>query len=436
MSDPRHDDAAERIVLGAMMASERIVAECLATGITASDFYRPAHEIIFDAIVSASAAGEPHGPEELCIQLANDLRRIGGAPYLMDVYSAAPTPQNGPWFARVVIAEAKLRKLQELSTWLEQAVGTADTSAAGDVEELIQTVRAEVDGRTAARDNGDVRPFADLLLEAAEHWEKPDTTVLPTGWHDLDQRLNGGLRPGHLCVLGARPAVGKSVAASVLAAFAAGRGVGTLFVSLEMPHREVVDRVAANVAGIDLSRLIRSELTDVDWQRVARLQSQAASWPLWVDDRPGNTVQGIRGRARDLAHSKSGLGLIVVDYLQIVRCPDRRLSREQAVSEITKGLRAIGRELEVPVVALAQVNRESTRATDQRPTMAQLRESGAIEADADEVILLHRDDEESPGEIEFNLEKCRNGRTGRVTLAWAPHYSRIASFARYDEAAS
>ena len=431
-TDPIRDHDAERITLGAVMSSVRVLEEVLDV-VTAADFDDPRHELIFSAILAAHAENAPRDPVAVLDRLGSDVRRIGGAPYLHEVYAAPPNVENGAYFARIVANKATRRRLQHAADRI-RVLSEADADA--DLAELVAVARAEVDATENRRGSGDARPFGDLLLEAAERWEQPDTTVLPTGWHDLDQRLNGGLRPGHLCVLGARPAVGKSVGASVLAAAAAGRGVGTLFVSLEMPAREVVDRVAANVAGIDLSRLTRSELTDIDWQRVARLQSQAASWPLWVDDRPGNTVQGIRGRARDLTRTKDGLGLIVVDYLQIVRSPDRRLSREQAVSEITKGLRAIGREFEVPVVALAQVNRDSTKSTDQRPTMSQLRESGAIEADADEVILLHRDDEESPGEIEFNLEKCRNGRTGRVTLAWAPHYSRIASFAKYDEAAS
>lgn len=432
MSDPVRDHDAERIVLGAMMGGPVRVVEEILDVVTVADFDDPRHEVLFSAITAAHAENAPRDPVAVVDRLGSEIRRCGGTPYIAEVHAAPPTYENGPYFARIVADKAVLRRLQHASDRI-RAMTEADGS---DLEEIVAAARAEVDAAANRRTTSEALAFGDLLIEAAERWEQPDTTVLPTGWHDLDDRLNGGLRPGHLCVLGARPAVGKSVAAAVLAAFAAGRGVGTLFVSLEMPHREVVDRVAANVAGIDLSRLQRSELTDVDWQRAARLQSQAASWPLWVDDRAGNTVQGIRGRARDVSRSKNGLGLVVVDYLQIVRHPDRRASREQAVSEITKGLRAIGREFEVPVVALAQVNRESTKGSDQRPTMSQLRESGAIEADADEVILLHRDDEESPGEIEFNLEKCRNGRTGRVTLAWAPHYSRIASFARFDEAAS
>jgi replicative DNA helicase len=428
----RHDDDAERIVLGALMTDPRIVDDVLASGITAEDFYEPRHEIIFAAILDASRASEPHTATEVAQRLSmDDLRRAGGATYLLELISAVPTAANGPYQARKVVSFARLRFAQQVATRLGEM---AEHANADDVDAVVEAMRAEFDERTANRTRGDLVSFGDLLTAAMDRWETTDDTVLPTGWLDLDECLNGGLRPGHLCVIGARPAVGKSVAASGLAAHAASRGVGTLFVSLEMPRGEVVDRVAANVGQIDLSHITRRDLDDLDWQRAARVMQTASAWPLYVDDRSGNTVTNIRARARDL-HRAKGLGLVVVDYLQIVRPHDRRSSREQQVSEIAKGLRAIGRELSVPVVALAQVNREAAK-SGERPTMAQLRESGAIEADADEVILLHRDDKESPGEIEFNIEKNRHGRTGKVTLAWAPHYARIASIARWQEAAS
>lgn len=429
----RYDLDAERIVLGSLMLDPRIVDDVLASGITAADFYEPRHEVIFDAIMAASRAGEPHTAAEIGQRLDLDaLRRAGGAPYLAELISSVPTAANGVYQARQVVAFARLRFAGQVAARLADL---AERAPVADVDQVIESMRAEFDERTANRTRGNLAAFGDLLLSAMERWETPDVEVLATGWHDVDDKLNGGLRPGHLCVIGARPAVGKSVAAVGLAHQAASHGVGTLFVSLEMPRDEVLDRVASHAASINLSRITRRELDDLDWQRAARLVQTAQDWPLYVDDRPGNTVTGIRARARDLHRSK-GLGLIVVDYLQIVRPSDRRLSREQQVSEIAKGLRAIGRELSVPVVALAQVNRESAKSSDARPTMAQLRESGAIEADADEVILLHRDDEEAPGEIEFHIEKNRHGRTGKVVLAWAPHYARIVSMARWQEAAS
>lgn len=432
MSEPRNDADAERIVLGSLLITPRVFDEVLATGLTVGDFYQPAHELVFGAVLAANRAMEPHDAPALALRLAGDMRRVGGAAYLHELIACVPTVANAPFMAAKVVSLARLRKAQEVAaSWAE----TADKANVDDVDEVIETMRAAFDERTASRTTTKTASFADLLATAMDRWETTDKTVLPTGWHDLDECLNGGLRPGHLCVIGARPAVGKSLAASVLAAVAAGRGIGTLFVSLEMPAAEVVDRVAANVAGIDLGRLTRHELTELDWQRASKFVGHADTWPLWVDDRAANTVSGIRSRARDLTRTKTGLGLIVVDYLQLVRSHDRRLSREQAVSEVTKGLRNVGREFAVPVVALAQVNRDSTKGINQRPAMSQLRESGAIEADADEVILLHRDDQEV-GEIEFHVEKNRHGRTGRVVLAWSPHHARIASMARNFGAAS
>ncbi len=238
--------------------------------------------------------------------------------------------------------------------------------------------------------------------------------------------LAGGLRPGHLLIVGARPAVGKSVVASVIAHAVARRGVGTLFCSLEMSRDEVTDRVAADIASVDVGRLTRRELRPEDWERLKTAQASASGWPLKVVDRADQTVSGVRARARDVSRRKGGLGLVVVDYLQLMKPSDSKAPRQEQVASISRGLKLLAKEMQVPVVALAQVNRGPMNRTDKRPAMSDLRESGSIEADADEIVLLHRDDKESPGEIEFIVEKNRHGRTGTVALAWAPHFSRVA----------
>jgi replicative DNA helicase len=426
----RHDTDAERVVLGSMLLTPRWVDDILATGIAAGDFYQPAHELIFDAVTAANRAGEPHTAVDVAQRLGQDIRRIGGAPYLMDLIGSVPTAANGPFQAGKVVQLARLRRAQELGAKLIDDAGKANPD---DADEVIEGMRALFDERTQSRQARDLESFETLAAEALDRWETPDTDVLPTGLTDLDEKFNGGLRPGHLAIFAARPAVGKSVAATVVSAHVARSGKSVLVASLEMSKAEVTDRVLANVAGVDLERITRRQLTEIDWRRASKALADIAGWKLAVDDRPGLTAGQIRSKARDQARSAKGLDLLVVDYLQIVAPADKRDQRHLQVGRIAEDLRAVGKELGVPVLALAQINRASTQRADTRPTMADIRESGAVEAHADEIVLLHRDDENSPGEIEFNVEKNRHGRTGRVAFAWAPHHSRIASIARWQD---
>jgi len=426
----RYDADAERVVLGSMLDTPKFVDDILATGITGEDFYQPAHELIFDAVTRANAAGEPHTFVDIAQRLGADVKRVGGGPYLHDLVRGLPTAANGPFQARQVVALARLRRAQELAVRLQDAATKANVE---DADEVIETMRGMFDERTASRTTKGLPSLDELMLRAMERWETPDTSALATGLTDLDSTLNGGLRPGHLAIFAARPAVGKSVAATVIAANIARKGKSVLIASLEMSADEVMDRVAANVGGVDLGRVTRHELNELDWRRMASAHGAMRGWNLRVDDRPQMTVQQIRSRARDLSRSPAGLDLLIVDYLQIVRAADRAEQRHIAVGRIAEDLRAVGKELQVPVMALAQINRAAMARADARPTMADIRESGAIEAHADEIVLLHRDDENSPGEIEFNVEKNRHGRTGRVALAWAPHHSRIASIARWQD---
>jgi replicative DNA helicase len=429
MSD-RHDDDAERVVLGSLMVTPKWVDDTLATGITPEDFYQPAHELVFAAILAANRAGEPHTAVDVAQRLGGDIRRVGGASYLHDLISSVPTAVNGPFQAGKVVALARLRRAQELGAKLVEDAANAN---ADDADEVIEGMRALFDERTQSRQARELDSFETLMTEAMERWETPDADVLPTGLLDLDEKFNGGLRPGHLAIFAARPAVGKSVAATVIAAHVARAGRSVLMASLEMSKAEVTDRIAANVAGVDLERITRRTLTEIDWKRAAKALGDIAGWRLAVDDRPGLTVNQIRSKARDLARRPGGLDLLVVDYLQIVAPADRRDQRHLQVGRIAEDLRAVSKELGVPVLALAQINRAAMARADSRPTMADIRESGAIEAHADEIVLLHRDDENAPGEIEFNVEKNRHGRTGRVAFAWAPHHSRIASIARWQD---
>ncbi|GAB6901970.1 replicative DNA helicase [Kineosporia succinea] len=422
----RYDLEAERYVLGAILAtSGRALFEI--GQLAPADFFRPEHEQLFALMHGMHGRGDVVEVQAVAQRLVGSPIRGIGLPQLVDMFSSCVTAANASYYAQTVRQLGRLRRLQAASMRIAQMTGSCDISA---VDEVVEQARAEIDSAGDNSSTGEISSLGELLSTAMQRWQSPETGILPTGLLDFDDMLAGGLRPGHLLIVGARPAVGKSVVASVIAHAVARRGVGTLFCSLEMSRDEVTDRVAADIASVDVGRLTRRELRPEDWERLKTAQASASGWPLKVVDRADQTVSGVRARARDVSRRKGGLGLVVVDYLQLMKPSDSKAPRQEQVASISRGLKLLAKEMQVPVVALAQVNRGPMNRTDKRPAMSDLRESGSIEADADEIVLLHRDDKESPGEIEFIVEKNRHGRTGTVALAWAPHFSRVASMAR------
>jgi replicative DNA helicase len=426
MTERRHSIEAEQQVLGAVLLSAGRALQDVSE-LVPEDFYRPAHEALWARLLAFHAAGQPLEAEAVGISVLQQPIGTMPATYIRDLVAACSSPAGAAYYGDIVRKNARLRRLQAAA---ERALHLASEASLEAVEEAVDAIRGDID--KAATDTSVARmpAFHELVLAAMDRWEKPDQRVMGTGLYDFDSALSGGLRPGHLVVFGARPAVGKSVVGAVLAHAVAKHGVGSLMVSLEMTVDEVVDRVMANAASVDVGHLTESKLTEDDWAKVSRVAGRASGWPLWVDDRAHLTVGQVKARARSLKRDPAGLGLVVVDYLQIVRPGDDRTPREQQVSGIARDLKILAKDLDVPVIALAQVGRQSTTGTDKRPEMHHLRESGGIEAHADEIVLLHRDDEEMPGEIEFNVVKNRHGRTGRIVMGWAPYFSRVTSLAR------
>lgn len=426
MREPRHSIEAEQVVLGAVLLSAgRALADL--TDLRPEDFYRPTHEALWGRLLAFSAAGKPLEPEAVGISLLHEPLRGIDATYVLDLVQACSSPATVGFYADIVRKTARLRRLQAAAQHAMQVASEAPLDA---VEDAVDAIRGGIDRAAADSAVSRMPEFHELVLASIDRWEKPDTRTLGTGLYDFDRALSGGLRPGHLVVFGARPAVGKSVVGAVLAHAVAKHQVGAFLASLEMTAEEVVDRVVANAASIDVAHLTESQLSEDDWARVHRLYRDAPSWPLWVDGRTNLTVAQIKARARGVTREAGALALVVVDYLQIVRAADDRSPREQQVSGIARDLKIMAKDLDVPVVALAQVGRQSVTGMEKRPEMHHLRESGGIEAHADEIVLLHRDDEEMPGEIEFNIVKNRHGRTGRIVMAWAPYYSRVANLHR------
>lgn len=417
---------AERAVLGAALQAQHLIDD-IADIVTGPDFSQPKHEQIWDAIL-AIHSGNGRPDPLLVHQRLNDRAIDPG--YLIGLTSVdtIALPAQAPHYAELVRDAAIARRVSRAAALIHETVNDA-----ADAESLGEDARRLLDEAltgAAVTDTGITGgKLLDIVIDSLEQDEEPG---LSTGWPDLDGYVNG-LRPGQLVIVGARPGVGKSVVAANVAAAVCQAGHGVHFASLEMTRSEVMYRMLAARAKIDLGRLLRRELTENDWGSIGARTNEVRSWPLWVDDQPSQTLAQLRGRAKR-TQRRMGLGLLVVDYLQLMAPRDRRVPREQQVGELSEGLKGMAKELGVPVVALAQVNRGSAGRDNKRPVMSDLRESGRIEADADHVWLLHRQDlvdpESTTGEIEIIVAKNRNGVSGpTVRLSFQGHYSRAVQMA-------
>lgn len=427
-----HDIAAERAVLGAMLMSVD-VAEQVADIIDPTDHYDPKHTAIHAAIVAALNTGDPIDPIAIGDRLARrgDLERAGGANYLHDLITTIDVAASAPWHARNLADLSTRRQIAAAAIKIHQRAGNLETETSA----VIAAAQNDLHLATIARDQADTTAFGDGLDDTIEEICNPtkDTSGLSTGITDLDS-LIGGLKPGQLVIIGGRPGMGKSVlAVDMLRATAIRAEKPALMVSLEMSVAEVRKRVIAAELSISLYRIMNGKLNAEERMRLREASPRLGKTPLFIDENASMDVQGIRTAARRI-QARHGLSLLVVDYLQLMTTSTSSDNRAQEVAAISRGLKVLARELNIPVVAAAQLNRQSTHRTDKRPELSDLRESGSIEADADIVILLHRPDyydSESPraGEIDLIVAKNRNGAQDAVTAAAQLEYTRIADMA-------
>jgi replicative DNA helicase len=332
-----------------------------------------------------------------------------------------PNVGQASYYARQVANAAGMRAIQSAGIKITQLGGTH-----GDLDETRERARQVVDDATRGKHVSRARTLVDSIPEVLEIAEHGTGSVLGTGWPDLD-RILGGLAPGRLVVVGARPGVGKSLMGTNLALhYAAHHQHAVLLASMEMPEIEVGQRLLAAHARADLTGLQMGRTDEAAWARIGTHVQELMDMPITVDDTPGQTVTHIRRAARDAQRVRDDLALIIVDYLQLVRPSDTKVNRAEQIGEISRSLKLLARESGACVVAMAQVNRESTKRHDGRPTMADLRESGSIEADADQVILLHQPDDEIP-ELEVLVDKNRHGPRGIAHLQVQGHYARLVS---------
>jgi replicative DNA helicase len=432
---PPHDIPAEQCVLGGMLLSKDAISDVIDV-IKATDHYRPAHQIVHETILDLYGKGEPADAITVAAELTKrgDIAKVGGAPYLHTLIASVPTAANAGYYARIVRERAILRRLVEVGTRIVQLGYAGDA----DADELVDRAQAEVFGVTHRRVSDDYLPLDDVLREALVEIEaienRSTMTGVPTGFADLDH-LTNGLHAGQMIVIAARPALGKSTMALDLARAASIKhGLTSVIFSLEMSRNEITMRLLSAEAKVSLQAMRTGKLSQDDWSRLARRMGEISQAPMFIDDSPNMSMMEIRAKCRRLKQQHD-LRLVIVDYLQLMTSPRRVENRQQEVSELSRSLKLLAKELNVPVVAVAQLNRSAEQRGDKRPMLSDLRESGAIEQDADVVILLHREDAyepESPraGEADFIVAKHRNGPTTTVTVTFQGHYSRFADMAR------
>ncbi len=432
---PPQDQAAEQSVLGGMLLSKDAIADVVEI-LRSGDFYKPAHALVFDTVLDLYGRGEPADPVTVVAALADrgELARVGGAPYVHTLISLVPTAANAGYYARIVAERAVLRRLVEAGTRIVQ-MGYGSAAGAGrDVDDVVDMAQQAVYEVTERRTNEDYTVLEELLQPTMDEIESSGAndgvmSGVPTGFVDLD-RLTNGLHAGQLIVVAARPGLGKSTFGLDVARAASIRHqLPSAIFSLEMSKIEITMRLLSAEARVPLHHLRSGRLSEDDWTKLARRMGEVSEAPLFVDDSPNMTMMEVRAKARRL-RQRHGLRLVVLDYLQLMSSSKRVESRQQEVAELSRGLKLLAKELEVPVIAISQLNRGPEQRTDKRPQLSDLRESGSIEQDADVVLLLHREDyyeRESPraGEADFIVAKHRNGPTDTITVAFQGHFSRF-----------
>lgn len=418
--------AAEAALIGAIIRS-RANAEAAGETLTAADFAEPSHSLIFGVVMDLTERGNPVDETVVLGELTKRgiLAQVGGGSALLDFAERAAVGPSIGYHAQVIAGDALRRRLHSAATTVQQMTSRHDFDPAD-----IDLIRKTIDS-AAEMVTGDEPPLVgDLLPDVLDALESPLSTedTVPPPYMDLEMLLMGGLRAGQMIVLGARPAMGKSLVAMDIARAAAVRlGLPTMVFSLEMSRNELMHRLIAAEASVNLDRLITHQVTDDDWNRIGKARDRIMAAPMLIDDSPKCTLARIRARLRGMQR-KTPARLVVIDYLQLMEAP-RAESRERGVSEISRGIKLLAKEFHVPIVLLAQLNRGPEQRTDKRPVPSDLRESGSIEQDADVVMLLHREDaydKESPraGELDVIVGKNRSGPMSTVTVAFQGRYAR------------
>ncbi|MGW9550852.1 replicative DNA helicase [Citricoccus zhacaiensis] len=432
---PPQDLVAEQSVLGGMMLSKDAIADVVEL-LRGNDFYKPAHEMIYEAVIDLYGRGEPADAVTVAdlLNKRQELSRIGGPAVLHELIQSVPTAANAGFYAEIVREKGVLRRLVQAGTKIVQMGYGQD----GEVEEIVNEAQAEIYKVAETRQSEDYVALSGILEHTVDEIEAAGSqgegmTGVPTGFYEFDE-LTQGLHGGQMIVIAARPAVGKSTLALDFARAAAIKNnMTSVFFSLEMGKNEIAMRLLSAEATIALQDLRKGTIRDEQWSKIAATVGRLNDSPFFIDDSPNMSMMEIRAKCRRLKQ-KHDLKLVILDYLQLMSSGKKVESRQQEVAEFSRALKLLAKELEVPVIALSQLNRGSEQRTDKKPQVSDLRESGSIEQDADMVILLHREDiydKESPraGEADLIVAKHRNGPTKTIVLGFQGHYSRFSNMA-------
>lgn len=446
---PPQDIEAEQAVLGAIFLDAEALVEAMAV-IEPQDFYRRAHQIIFRSMIALNDRNENIDIITLKSQIEseNTLEDVGGISYLTELSQVTPTASGVAHYAKIVKDKSTLRELIQAATKIVKE----GYSQEGSVEEIVEAAEKGILNVSEKRNSTGFQAISDVLNSTMEHIDRlsqqnEEITGLPTGYPELD-KMTAGLQPEELIILAARPAVGKTAFALNIA-----QNIGTrtdrsvAIFSLEMGAESLVNRMLCAEGTIEAGHLRTGQLTEQEWHNLIMAMGSLSNTSIFIDDTPGIKVSEIRARCRRLAQEKGNLGLILIDYLQLIEGSGRE-SRQQEVSEISRQLKKLAKELKVPVIALSQLSRSVEQRQDKRPVLSDIRESGSIEQDADIVAFLYREDyyqrqgtEEDKNEeeqavddvIEVIIEKNRSGARGTVELLFKKEYNKFASISRRDD---
>jgi len=432
---PQNLDA-EQSVLGSMMIDQEAVMKAMEI-LRPDDFYRDAHKVIFEAILALSDRGEPVDIITLSEELRqnNALEKVGGVAYVASLANIVPSSANVEYYARIVEEKALLRTLISVSS----RIAAMGYEGEEDVEQLIDEAERMVFQVAQRKTNKSFATMHEILMETFDKIEylythKGDVTGVPTGFIDLD-RMTSGFQPSDLIIIAARPAMGKtSLVLNIAQNTAVKYKTPVAIFSLEMSKEQLVQRMLCSEAMIDQHRLRTGQLQEGDWQKLSNAVGPLSKAPIFIDDTVGISIMEMRAKCRRLK-SEHGLGMVVIDYLQLMQAGRRVESRQQEISEISRSLKALARELSIPIIALSQLSRAVEQSHDKKPNLSHLRESGAIEQDADIVSFIYRDeyynpDSEKKGIAEIIIAKHRNGPVGSVELGFLNEFTKFVNLKR------
>lgn len=432
-----HSVEAEQSVLGSLMIDNESW-DRVAEVIGCDDFYRPNHRLIFNAMESLGKRNSPFDVLTLAefLKSTKQLEDAGGEVYLFELAKNTPTVANISAYADIVREKSVLRQLIEVS---REIADTAFNPAGKETKDILDHAESKIfkiaEQRTRSQGPADINLLLSRATERIDQLYHSEETItgISTGFTDLDE-LTSGFQRGDLIIVAGRPSMGKtSLAMNMVEDAAIKSKKGVLVFSMEMPGESLAMRLMSSLGRIDQHRIRNGKLQDDDWPRLTSAVSMLSEVSLYIDDTPSMSPAELRARARRIARTNKNLGLIVIDYLQLMHIPGFREGRVAEITEISRNLKALAKELSIPVIALSQLNRGLEQRTDKRPQMSDLRESGAIEQDADVILFIYRDEvyrEDSPekGIAEIIIAKQRNGPIGKVKLTFLGKYTRFQNF--------